>query len=335
MSDEFDFIAKHLRPLTHNTPGALGLGDDVALVPDGTGQLLVSADMLVEGTHFFPGTDACLLAQKALAVNVSDMIAKGAVAFGYVLSLALPSTFGSAERAAFAAGLAQGQRDFAIQLYGGDTTSTAGPLTINVTIMGRAGPAGPILRSGARVGDDVWVTGPIGQAWLGLQALLGEPVMDAWSQLDKASVIAAYERPCPPVWAREDVAMHASAAIDVSDGLLADLAHVARASGVGVELDVAGFPVGEAGRVWLAGQPDRRDGVLRLATGGDDYQIAFTAPVAARVALDAKTAAGASFSRIGTIVPAAHDGEHAIASLRLVDHGEEIDLPSRLGFTHF
>ncbi len=325
MAGEFDFIARHLRPLAGNASGALNLIDDVAIVPPGEGELVVSTDMVVAGVHVLPTSDARAVGFKALSVNVSDLVAKGAAPFGYLMAIAWPAGFDEAERAALVAGLADAQVAYALDLYGGDTTRSPGPLTISITVFGRAGPRGPALRTGARVGDDLWVSGAIGDGWLGLQARLG----DAAAQAVGDGPGAWYDRPHAPIALTRLVADHAHAGIDVSDGLLADVAHIAHASGVAIELDLDSIPLSAAGLAWLGAQGDGLTGMLALSTGGDDYQVAMTAPVSSRGALEAREAVGGApaFRRIGRVVEG--------GGLRLVYQGEEIPLPDRVGFTHF
>lgn len=312
--------------------------------------------MLVEGTHVLPDTAPELLAQKALAVNVSDILAKGATPFGYLLSLALPKTYGDQHRAAFAKGLALAQAEHGLTLLGGDTTSTAGPLTLSITIFGHAGPRGPILRSGAQPGDDVWVTGTIGDGWLGLQECLGQDHRTAQNKdknISKAQSIAAlaktsgqssrhaYELPRPAAWARHGVATHAHASIDISDGLLADLCHIAQASDTAIALDLDVIPLSDFAKTWLSQGHDQTDSLLTLATGGDDYQIAVTAPPSARDHLDAirpcePHGTKPAFTRIGRVIAQPDQSpQHPGGRLRLFYHGQRIPLPDGLGFSHF
>lgn len=325
--DEFDFIRDVLGPLAGE--GAFGLTDDTALLRpppfsgDGGG-LVVTADMLVEGRHFTSGCPPESVAKKCLRVNLSDLAAKGARPLCYMLCIAWPSDRDLAWKKAFVRGLADDQARYGVTLLGGDTTATDGPLTVAITAFGAPGPRGMIRRSGARPGDAVFVTGEIGAAGLGLRALEGEltPV-----GVDTESLVAAYRTPEPAVRFAAAVAAHASAAIDVSDGALADAAHIARHSGVLLEIELEHLPLSEASRHWLDGQKERDAALTALATSGDDYQILLTADFAAEQALQAAARdAGVRLTRIGE----ARAGQ----GLRALVSGAEVR-PARLGFTHF
>lgn len=261
---EFDLIQQYFA-----RPGS-GIGDDCALLTPSPGcQWLVSTDMLVAGRHFFPDVDPEALGHKTLAVNLSDLAACGATPRACFLALALPP-----ERAADADWLAAFARGFhalaerhGVVLAGGDTT--AGPLNLCVTVMGEAPLGSALLRSGARPGDAIWVSGPLGNARLALEVMQGR------ADAPLAPLRAALERPQPRVALGLALRGRASSCIDLSDGLLGDLGHVLKASGVGATLDWAALPRGEA----LAAQPPEVQ--LRcLLAGGDDYELLFTAPPA-------------------------------------------------------
>jgi thiamine-monophosphate kinase len=266
--DEFDWIAKLLRPLA-TAPEALGLRDDVAVLSPPPGQdLVVTADALVAGVHFLANDPLDLVARKALRVNLSDLAAKGATPFGYLLSIAWPDTVDWQGRALFAQGLAQDQALYGLSLLGGDTVSTPGPLTISITALGWLAKGKARLRSAARPGDVVMISGPIGDGWLGLQS----------AKAGRDDRLAQrYRLPEPRLDMREALLSGASAAADVSDGLVADAGHIAEASGVRILLDMDLMPVSPEGSDWLAAQPDRASALVQLATGGDDYQIICTA----------------------------------------------------------
>ncbi|HVY33220.1 MAG TPA: thiamine-phosphate kinase [Caulobacteraceae bacterium] len=277
--DEFDVIARLLRPLTNGAPEALNLLDDAAVVATGAGEdLVISADMIVEGVHFLSTDPLDLVAQKLLRVNLSDLAAKGARPYAYVLTIAWPSRFGHAEREAFVLGLRHAQDAFGLILLGGDTTSTPGPLTASVTILGRTPQGGMVLRSGARVGDLVLVSGCIGDGWLGLQAALGKD--EGLSAQARAAVIDRYRLPQPRMVMSELLRSRAHAAADVSDGLLADANHIATASGLAMDLDLDLMPLSPAGRDFVARSTDPIAARVALATGGDDYEIVLTAAAA-------------------------------------------------------
>ena len=266
--DEFETIARLLRPLATD-PAARGLLDDAAVLTPQPGRLLVlTHDTLVEGVHFLPTDPPGTVAQKLLRTNLSDLAAKGAEPFGYLMSTAWSPRCDWAFREAFAAGLAEDQARFGLSLLGGDTSSTPGPLTLGATLLGWAEPGRCPSRTGARAGDLLFVSGPIGEGWLGLKAALGE--------IDSPRLLDHYRRPEP----RTDLialVSHATASADVSDGLVADAGRIAEASGLGVRLELAAMPLSAEADAWVANQPDTAAARLQLATGGDDYQLLLAA----------------------------------------------------------
>jgi len=242
---EFDRIARHFRPLAG--PGSLGLTDDAAVFTPPPGrELVVTADAMVESVHFLPGTAPGLVARKLLRVNLSDLAAMGAMPLGYLVTLSVPRSFGDDWFAGFAAGLAQDQAAFGTALLGGDTTQTPGPLCVSLTAIGHVAPGQAIRRSGAQAGDEVWVTGTIGDGVLGLEAARG-------NLADPDGYLAGrYNLPTP----RLGLALHgwARACMDVSDGLFQDLGHICRASGVGAVVEADLVPLSPqahaAGPAW-------------------------------------------------------------------------------------
>jgi thiamine-monophosphate kinase len=298
--DEFDWIDRCLRPLAKDAPEAFDLLDDAAAVPSRPGfDLIVSADALVEGVHFRPDDAPDLVARKALRVNLSDLAAKGAEPYGYLLSIAWPARFGWPARRAFAEGLARDQAAFGLKLLGGDTTSTPGPLTVGVTILGWTPSGAMVRRGGARAGDVVLVSGTIGDGWLGLSACDQSPDAGAG---DAAWLADRYRLPQPRTGLAQALRAHASAAADVSDGLIADAGRIGRASGLGLELDLDRLPLSAPARAWLAAQPDPAAARLALASGGDDYEIVCAAAPDAVAALTAAAEAqGAPLAEIGRL----------------------------------
>lgn len=263
---EFDWIARLLRPLTRGAPEALDLLDDAAVIPSRPGfDLVVTKDALVAGVHFLPDDPLDLIARKLLRVNLSDLAAKGAEPYGYFLSTAWPTGATWAERERFVKGLAEDGETFGLTLLGGDTVSTPGPLTLTATMLGWVPQGQAVLRKGARPGDLLAVSGPIGDGWLGLKAARGE--IDSPTHADR------YRLPRPRTDLIETVRTHARAAADISDGLLADAGHLATASGCGVEISLERMPVSSPGATWLGQQPDVAAALVALATGGDDYEI--------------------------------------------------------------
>lgn len=322
MLSEFDLIAQFFtRPLPHDQHAnrvALGIGDDCALINPSAGmQLAISCDMLVEGRHFFSNADPEKLGHKSLAVNLSDLAAMGAKPLAFTLALALPEA-NAAWLAPFAQGLFAIADQYDCALIGGDTTK--GPLNICITVFGEL-PAGQALRrAAAQAGDDIWVSGTLGDARLALAAYNNETALDTATL---ASAATRLHTPTPRVALGLALRGIAHAAIDISDGLIGDLGHILETSRLGATLDVDALPAGPMLEMQL---PD----IQRRFTlaGGDDYELCFTAAVAQRNAiLAAAQAAGTPVTRVGTI--------EASSGLRLIDAtGKPLDL--RLtSFDHF
>ncbi|MFZ0106324.1 MAG: thiamine-phosphate kinase [Thiobacillus sp.] len=291
---EFDLIARHF---TRPAPGAvLGVGDDCALLAPTPGmELAVTSDMLLEGRHFSPQDGPAGIGHKSLAVNLSDLAAMGATPRWATLSIALPAA-NEAWLTAFSRGFFRLAEMHGIELVGGDTTR--GALTIAITAIGEVPPGQALRRSGARAGDDVWVSGQLGAAAMALAYRQGRLFME---QIDAARVLPALYLPTPRVELGIALRGIARSAIDISDGLLADLGHILDASAVGAELDFAALPIPEVARAYLH-EPVARDCML---AGGDDYELCFTAAVEQREAvLAAGVAGGVSVTRIGTITQA-------------------------------
>ena len=322
MASEFDLITRYFtRPARR---AHLGIGDDCALLGLAPGQdMAVSTDMLVAGTHFFPATDPRRLGHKTLAVNLSDLAAMGATPRYALLSLALPGA-DEAWIAAFAGGFFALADEYGVELVGGDTTRTppGGTLTLNVTIFGEVPTGRALRRAGARAGDDVWVSGTLGDAALGLAALKGEVTLEP---AQRAYCVGRLEIPTARVELGIQLLGVAHGMLDISDGLAGDAAHIARASGVSVQIEPDRLPLSPA----LQEQP--RKLALRCAlAGGDDYELCFTAPLAARARVEAAgLAAGVAVTRIGTVLPAGAE------PLRWVDAaGSALDLKFA-GYDHF
>ncbi|MDM4766967.1 thiamine-phosphate kinase [Pelomonas sp. SE-A7] len=290
---EFDLIQRFFQRGPEPQPGvALGIGDDcAALVPTPGQQWLISSDMLVEGRHFLSTVAPERLAHKALAVNLSDLAACGATPRGFTLAIALPRADASwLER--FAAGLFSLADEHRIPLVGGDTT--AGPLNLCITVFGEAPIGTALLRSGARPGDELYVSGTVGDARLALEAFRGT-VSLAGDHFER--VRRAMELPQPRVALGQALRGIASSAIDISDGLLGDLAHVLRRSGVGATLMADELPRSAV----LAAQPVPLQRLCSLA-GGDDYELLFTAAPERRAAIAAAAIdSGTRVTRIGRI----------------------------------
>jgi thiamine-monophosphate kinase len=316
---EFDLIERYFKHPARRSP--LGVGDDCALLATGPGmQLAVSTDMLVEGRHFLPTVDPFKLGHKALAVNLSDLAACGAAPLAFTLALALPEA-SAAWLEPFARGLLALAAQLDCELVGGDTTR--GPLNICVTVFGEVPIGQALLRSGARAGDDVYVSGTLGDARLALEVFRGGlSVPAAAFELARARL----EQPSPRVALAQSLRGIATSAIDISDGLLGDLSHVLQQSCVGARIDIdAAYGLLATSNV--AGLPAEQQLEFVLA-GGDDYELAFTAPAAQRAAVEAAAKAGATaVTRIGQI--------EAEPGLRLVDGAGQPVSRAYGSFDHF
>ena len=317
---EFDVIAQSLAPLSDTARG-LGLTDDAALYAPAPGRTAVlSTDTLVAGVHFLPDDPPGDIARKALRVNLSDIAAMGAVPQGYLLNLALRETATDAWLDAFVAGLAADQAIYRITLFGGDTVRTPGPLTLSVTAIGEVRIGRALKRGNAQIGDGIYVTGTIGDAAAGLR-LLTDPA----DVPNADALIARYRLPQPRVTVGPRLVGLATAAIDVSDGLVADLAHICETSAVAATVQAADVPLSRALRAAMAGD------ILSLPdalTGGDDYELLFCAPPTAH---DALIALGAELD-----VPVTPIGEITSGhDVTVIDeNGTPVVLP-RAGHTHF
>jgi thiamine-monophosphate kinase len=323
---EFDLIAKYFsRPARR---AVLGVGDDAALLAPRPGfELAISTDMLVEGTHFLPLTNAERLGHKTLAVNLSDLAAMGAQPLYATLAVSLPRV-DEAWLAAFARGFFALADAHGVELIGGDTTR--GPLNLCVTIMGEVPAGAAIRRAGARAGDDVWVSGTLGDAALGLAQLQGGVILDAAAA---AHAINRLEAPMPRVALGLALRGLASSMLDVSDGLVGDLAHIARASQLAARVNAEALPLSLDSP--LRAMP--LDARLRYAAGGgDDYELCFTAPPAQSAAVRAAGAsAGVPLTKIGTMIaPAAATGVAAGVVL-VVDGDGNPCTPTVSGYDHF
>ncbi len=274
---EFALIARHFRPLAG--PGALDLQDDAAvLVPPPGRELVLTCDAMVGGVHFLPDDPPDLVGRKLLRVNLSDLAAKGAKPIGYLMTVAAPRDTPDAWYAAFASGLLRDQQEYGVTLLGGDTTSTPGPTSLSLTILGHVAPGQAVHRAGARAGDGIWVTGTIGDGALGLAVARGRLVDPT------GFLLSRYRLPQPRVGLA--IAGVATAGMDVSDGLVQDLGHMCRASNLTADIDAALVPLSEPAR---AAGPEWLPACL---TGGDDYELLLAIPPGRE--------AGIPVTRIGT-----------------------------------
>ena len=282
---EFDRIARHFRPLAG--PGALNLSDDAAVFAPPPGRdIVIAADAMVEGVHFLPADPPDLVARKLLRTNLSDLAAMGAAPFGYLMTVSVPRATPDAWFAGFSAGLAADQAEFGLSVLGGDTTSTPGPISLSLTILGTVAPGQALRRAGAQPGDGIWVSGTIGDGALGLLAAQGKLADPVGSLADR------YRLPRPRL--ALGLALHgiAHAAMDVSDGLVQDLGHLCRAGELSAEIRAADVPLSPAAR--------RADRLELCLTGGDDYELLFALPPDREAALlAASRAVGIAVTRIG------------------------------------
>jgi thiamine-monophosphate kinase len=317
---EFGRIDRYLKPLAAGFPGALGLTDDAAVfsIP-ADWELVITTDALVAGVHFLPDDPPADIAAKLLRVNLSDLAAMAADPLAYSLVTSLPADIGDDWLAAFAAGLAEDQRRYGIHLMGGDSVSTPGPITLSVTTFGLV-PKGQALRRGTAGADDlVFVSGTIGDAALGLRVLQGK-----LNAADPDPLIERYRRPQPRLSLVPTLRRFATAGLDVSDGLVADLAHLCEVSMLAATIHADRVPLSDAVRAAVALDP----GLLATAlTGGDDYEIVFTVR---SEDCEALLASGADVTEIGHVMP---DGVAGTVTV-LDSTGTPMPLAAR-GWTHF
>ncbi len=315
---EFDLIEQLLKPLAAGFPGALDLEDDAALVALEAGrELVIAKDAMVAGIHFLPDDPADLVAGKLLRVNLSDLAAMGADPLGYLTVIARPRDMADLYLEGLAQGLARDQQRFGLHLLGGDTVSTEGPLVLSLTILGTVPTGQALRRRGAAPGDRLFVSGTLGDAAMGLRVLRGL----ATSEDEALPLIDRYRTPQPRLGLGRALRGVASAAIDVSDGLLADLGHILDVSKVGAVVQADRLPRSDA----AASLP----GSLAAALGGgDDYELLFAVPAERcdRIA-EIGQLAGTAVTEIGQIV--------ADPGLTLLDQEGRPMQPSSAGWRHF
>lgn len=318
--DEFSIIDQLFKPLAGLSRESRGLIDDVSVLPaDASSDIVVTTDALVAGIHFFEHDPLDLVARKLMRVNLSDIVAKGAKPYGYQLVTAWPQGTSLAEKQDFVRGLKIEQDRFGLDLFGGDTVSTFGPLHVSMTMFGRVAPGRALSRVGARPGDKILVSGYIGQAYLGLKALEGQLL--GVSNDDMNELIMSYHLPEIRADLIQPVSDYARASMDVSDGLLADADHMARANNLMIRIDLNKVPTSLTARAAIA------SGIspVSLVTGGDDYQILCAADEAG-----AKALIMSGFYEVGDCIGVSDDTP---AGAELWADNRKIDVESK-GFKH-
>ena len=298
-SGEDRLIAQYFRPLARH-PGALGLADDAAvLTPPAGCDLVLTTDGIIAGVHVVPDAPADAIARRALRVNLSDLAAKGAKPVGFLLAVALPAGTSEEWMAAFTRGLDDDAEQYACPLLGGDTDRTPGPLSVSITAFGTLPTGTMVRRNGARAGDALFVTGTVGDAALGLQLRKAPKQGDSLTTAQRDYLLTRYLLPEPRNALAETLRVHASAALDISDGLVGDLAKLCRASGVSTQIDVARVPLADAARALIAAEPPLLEHAL---TGGDDYEILTAVPAGKVEGFRAGArAAGVAVAEIGRL----------------------------------
>jgi thiamine-monophosphate kinase len=325
---EFEIIARYFAPLATDA-AALGLRDDAAVlvVPEGY-ELIATCDTLIEGVHFLRGDPPASIGYKALAVNLSDLAAKGARGHAYLLALAVPRDTPGAWFEAFASGLSELQQVAKISLVGGDTTAVAGPRSITITALGLVAHGHAVLRHGAKAGARLYVSGTIGDACLGLRLLTEPAIARNWdlTEDEVAFLVDRYRRPRPRTQLAIPLRNFAQGAIDVSDGLVGDIQKLAQASHVGAVIEAGKVPLSPATAKVLAREPEL---VAKLLAAGDDYEIVAAVPEANIASFEAEAKAkGVEVTAIGSLT--GRGGEVRVVK----PDGAPLPL-DRKGYTHF
>ena len=321
---EFDLIERFFRPLSRVAPGAFALRNDGALLtPPAGASLVVTKDLMVAGVHYPEGEEPATVARRLLRVNLSDLAAMGASARSYALGLALPEDIADVWVEAFAAGLARDQEAFGVALIGGDTVATKGPAVLSLTAFGTVAGDACLTRAGAGEGDDIYISGTVGDATLGLRAVRGE--LANFTPEDHAALAERFRLPEPRLALGAALVGLATCAIDVSDGLVADLGHICAESGVAARIGADVVPLSPAARRAIDGG---EAAIADLVTGGDDYELLFCAPPSKRGAIEAiGRRLELAVSRIGTI-------EHGQGVTVVDADGQPLAL-GRAGYQHF
>lgn len=318
---EFERIADYFAPLAAGYPGAFNLTDDAALIsPDAGQSLIVTTDTIVEGVHYIGDEPADMIARKLLRVSLSDLAGMGAAPHAYTLNIALSREISDHWLASFVSGLRDDQNEFAIHLIGGDSVSTTGPAVLSATLFGLVANGRAVRRAGASVGDGIFVSGTIGDGALGLKVADGS--IELADEAAAREISGRYRLPQPRCTLGLRLADVATAGADVSDGLLADLDHIAAASGVGAEIEMDRVPLSSPSREILASHPDLGHLVV---TGGDDYELVFTSSKTQAVS-NLSLELGLPITQVGRII-----GGHGVKVLDF--RGNKIPF-GELGYRH-
>ena len=332
--NEFDLIARYFAPLAAGEPGALGVTADAAVLSVENGRrVVVTTDTLVSGVHFFPSDPPETVAAKMLAVNLSDLAAMGALPLAYTVSMALPAAWTGEELhrwlESFAGGLSMMQAEMDINLIGGDTVATPGPICLTVTALGSVREGAELRRAGARPGDAIFVSGTIGDATLGLRALTGG--LPDLTDEQRGMLIKRYRTPDPRVGLGQKLVGVAHGAADVSDGLVADLEHICTASLLSATVQAARTPLSVAAEAAVSADPDLLTSIL---TGGDDYELVFTvSPDSANAIETISRDLGLPLTEIGRMEVRSSGDERPRVRVVGTD-GRQLNL-ARGGYRHF
>ncbi len=327
--DEFELIDRYFAPLAESEPGAFGLSDDAAVLsPPPNKQLVFTTDGLTAGVHFFDDENPRDVATRLIGVNLSDLAAMGAKPWVYTLSLALPSSLGVDWIADFSKELKVLQSRFAFNLIGGDTTSTLGPLTLSLTAIGTVPLGKALLRSSANAGDLIYVSGNIGDAALGLLVLQGK--IDGLSEKYSHFLATRYHCPEPRVSLGQSLSGLATAATDISDGLIADLGNLAKTSGLSAEIFINQIPFSESAKAAFSIDTSLQEHAL---TGGDDYELIFSVPETASIKVEnLAQKIGLKLSNIGIL----HQNiEKNIDTVNLLREDGQKLVYNKNGYSHF
>jgi len=321
---EFELIETYFAPLTRGVEGAFNLKDDAAvIVPPAGKSMVITTDTIVEGVHFFSDDLPEDIAAKMLRVSLSDLAAMGSIPAYYNLSIAITTSISGQWFDKFTKSLKADQDKYGIFLIGGDTVLTPGPLTFTITAIGFIAVGKILRRNGAKIDDDIWVSGSIGDAALGLMVAKGK--LNHVSDTQKKYLITRYRRPDPRTELAPNLLDDVNAAIDISDGLIADLGHMCSESKVGADILMANIPLSRAGRSVINHEPSYLELVLG---GGDDFELLFTADRSIRDTFKSISKnLEISLTRIGSIVNT--------RSGRIFDQSGAQYSPKGIGYTHF